>query len=73
MTDRQWIALKEMTQRVVFECDMSLGKVRLQPSDLYSYELIYPSHIVTLHKDDDISSVDKHYLRNMYNNWLSRI
>ena len=73
MTDRQWIALKQMTQRVVFECDMSLGKVRLQPSDLYSYELIYPSHIVTLHKDDYISSVDKHYLRSMYNEWLSRI
>ena len=73
MTDRQWIALKEMTQRVVFECEMSLGKVRLQPSDLYSYELIYPSHIVTLHKDDYISSVDAHYLRSMYNEWLSRI
>lgn len=73
MTDKQWIALKEMTQRVVFECDMSLGKVRLQPSDLYSYELIYPSHIVTLHKDDDISSIDRHYLHTMYNNWLSRI
>jgi len=40
---------------------------------LYSYALFYPSHIVTLHKDDDISSIDRHYLHTMYNNWLSRI
>ena len=73
MTDNQWIALKEMTRGMVFECDMSLGKVRLEPEGMYSYLLLYPSHIVTLHKDDYISSVDKHYLRSMYNNWLSRI
>ena len=72
MTDNQWNALKEMTRGMVFECDMSLGKVRLQPSDLYSYELMYPSHSVTLHKDDDIVSIDRHYLHTMYNNWLSR-
>ena len=73
MTDKQWIALKEMTRGFVFECEMSLGKVRLQPEGLYSYSLLYPSHSVTLHKDDYISSVDKHYLRRMYNEWLSLI
>lgn len=73
MTDRQWIALKEMTRGFVFECDMSLGKVRLQPSDLYSYELLYPSHSVTLHRNTDIPSIDRHYLHTMYNEWLSLI
>ena len=73
MTYKQWDALTEMTRGMVFECDMSLGKVRLEPEGLYSYALFYPSHIVTLHKDDDISSIDRHYLHTMYNNWLSRI
>ena len=72
MTEKQWNALKEMTQGMVFECDMSLGKVRLEPEGMYSYLLLYPSHIVTLHRNTDIPSIDRHYLHTMYNNWLSR-
>ena len=73
MTDNQWNALQHMASRgMVFECEMSLGKVRLQPSDLHSYELIYPTHTISLYRDSSISSSDKYYLHYMYDEWLSR-
>ena len=71
MTDKEVLALKRLTLRGPYECEMSVGEVRLIPQVDGSYYLMYPSYFVPLHIDKDIDSHDRHYLRYMYNEYLS--
>ena len=71
MTDKEILALKRLTLHGPFECEMSVGEVRLIPQVDGSYYLMYPSYFVPLHIDKDIDSHDRHYLRYMYNEYMS--
>ena len=74
MTDSQWNALERMTESKYnnnfFSAILSLGEVTLRETDL-GFELEYPSYSVSLYKGAPISSIDKEYLRYLYNEWLS--
>ena len=72
MTDKEVLALKRLTLRGPYECEMSVGEVRLIPQVDGSYVLEYPSYNVHLYIDKDISPTDKTYLRYMYNEYLSK-
>jgi len=73
MTNKEILALQRLTLRGSYECEMSIGGVRLIPQVDGSYLLMYPSYIVPLHIDKDIDGYEKHYLRYMYNEYLSSI
>ena len=73
MTDKEVLALKRLTLRGPYECEMSVGEVRLIPQVDGSYYLMYPSYFVHLYIDKDIDSHDRSYLRYMYNEYLASI
>ena len=74
MTDKQWNALNKMTESKwnnnFFSAILSLGEVTIRKV-LDHYELEYPSHSVSLYKDRDINGTDLHYLRYLYNEYMS--
>lgn len=72
MTDKEILALQRLTLRGPYECEMSIGEMRLIPQVDGSYVLQYPSYNVHLYIDKDISPTDKTYLRYMYNEYLSK-
>ena len=72
MTDKEIIALRRLTLFGTYTCEMSIGEVGLIPQVDGSYVLMYPTHIVGLYIDKDISPTDKNYLRYMYNEYLSK-
>jgi hypothetical protein len=74
MTDKQWNALKKMTSSKYnnnfFSALLSIGEVTLRER-LDGFDLEYPSYSVSLYKDEPISSIDKEYLRYLYNEYMS--
>lgn len=72
MTDKQWNALLRMTKGWYFSSTLSVGTVTLREIP-NGFELEYPSYSVPLYKDSSISGTDLHYLRYLYNEWLTTI
>ena len=74
MTDKQWDALERMTwskyNNNFFSSTLSVGEVTIRKV-LEHYMLEYPTHSVTLKKDKSVSGTDLHYLRYLYNEYLS--
>lgn len=74
MTETQWNALKRMTKSKYnnnfFSATLSIGEVTLRETDL-GFELEYPSYSVSLYKGAPLSSIDKSYLRYLYNEYMS--
>jgi hypothetical protein len=74
MTDSQWEALERMTRSKYnnnfFSSTLSVGEVTIRKV-LAHYELEYPTHSVTLKKDKSVNGTDLHYLRYLYNEYLS--
>jgi hypothetical protein len=74
MTEKQWNALERMTWNKYntnfFSSLLSVGEVTLTKV-LEHYVLEYPTHSVTLKKDKSVSGTDLHYLRYLYNEYLS--
>ena len=74
MTDNQWNALERMTRskynNFFFSSTLSVGEVTIRKV-LAHYELEYPTHSVTLKKDKSVNSTDLHYLRYLYNEYMS--
>lgn len=71
MTTKEILGLQWLTLHGPFECTMSVGEIRLIPQVDGSYYLMYPSYFVHLYIDKDIDSHDRHYLRYMYNEYMS--
>jgi len=71
MTTKEILGLQRLTLRGSYECEMSIGGVRLIPQVDGSYYLMYPSYFVHLYIDKDIDSHDRYYLRYMYNEYMS--
>ena len=74
MTDNQWNALERMTRSKYnnnfFASTLSVGEVTIRKISKH-YVLEYPTHYVTLKKDKSVNSTDLHYLRYLYNEYLS--
>ena len=74
MTDSQWNALERMTESKYnnnfFSSTLSIGEVTIRKISEH-YVLEYPTHSVTLKKDKSVNSTDLHYLRYLYNEYLS--
>lgn len=74
MTDSQWNALERMTwskyNNNFFSATLSLGEVTLKKTN-FGFELVYPSYSIDLYKNEPIPSIDKEYLRYLYNEYLS--
>jgi hypothetical protein len=74
MTEKQWNALERMTWNKYntnfFSSLLSVGEVTLTKV-LEHYVLEYPTHSVTLKKDKSVSGTDLHYLRYLYNEYMS--
>ena len=76
MTDNQWSALERMCSKEPFSATLSLGdvtltKIKTRVKSFPIYRLEYPTHSVTLKKDKSVNGTDLHYLRFLYNEWLS--
>jgi len=74
MTDSQWNALERMTESKYnnnfFSATLSIGEVTIKKIN-FGFELAYPSYSIGLYKNEPIPSIDKEYLRYLYNEWLS--
>ena len=73
MTDNQWSALIRMTRCGYGDrrsVEASLGEITLIKKD-DGFDLVYPSHSVSLYRDADIPSTDGYYLRYMYEMYMS--
>ena len=74
MKFKEWNALGRMCRGGRYSVQMSLGKVTLKEGSSDSgpiYLLEYPSYNVPLYRDKDIASHDRHYLRYLYNEYMS--
>jgi hypothetical protein len=80
MTDKQWDALERMTRSKYnnnfFSATLSVGevtltKIKTRVKSFPIYRLEYPTHSVTLKKDKSVNGTDLHYLRTLYNEYLS--
>jgi len=76
MTDKQWNALERMCSKGPFSATLSLGdvtltKIKTRVKSFPIYRLEYPSYDIELYKDSSIDNTDGHYLRYLYNEWLS--
>lgn len=76
MTERQWNALERMCSKEPFSATLSLGdvtltKIKTRVKSFPIYRLEYPTHSVTLKKDTSVNGTDLHYLRYLYNEYMS--